>query len=100
MTSLNNRQRKIRRFGVIARIELVDVDNNEDPNDLGKGVGIGAQYDNHLSTPTAVAFSIVGKKRCEILGSSNNNKDTKPSKRGWGDERFVDKADGDASSIG
>ena len=35
-----------------------------------------------------------------LKGSSNNNKDTKPSKRGWGDERFVDKADGDASSIG
>ena len=107
MTSLNNRQRKIRRFGVIARIELVDVDNNEDPNDLGKGVGIGAQYDNHLSTPTAVAFSIVGKKRCEILGSSNTDMklrigrwrrgydpDGEESRLGWGDERFVDKADG------
>ena len=107
MTSLNNRQRKILRFGVIARIELVDVDNNEDPNDLGKGVGIGAQYDNHLSTPTAVAFSIVGKKRCEILGSSNTDMklrigrwrrgydpDGEESRLGWGDERFVDKADG------
>ena len=112
MTSLNNRQRKIRRFGVIARIELVDVDNNEDPNDLGKGVGIGAQYDNHLSTPTAVAFSIVGKKRCEILGSSNKDMklrigrwrrgydpDGEESRLGWGDERFVDKSDGDTPFI-
>jgi len=77
MTSLNNRQRKIRRFGVIARIELVDVDN-ENPNDLCKEEEVGEQY-KYLSTPTAVTVSIVGKKRCEILGSSNNNKDTKPS---------------------
>ena len=44
MTSLNNRQRKILRFGVIARIELVDVDNNEDPNDLCKEEEVGEQY--------------------------------------------------------
>ena len=30
MTSLNTRARKIRRFGVLARIEIVDVDNDED----------------------------------------------------------------------
>ena len=50
MTSLNNRQRKIRRFGVIARIELVDVDN-ENPNDLCKEEATTIQI---LSTPTAV----------------------------------------------
>ena len=43
VTSLNNRQRKIRRFGVIARIELVDVDN-ENPNDLCKEEEVGEQY--------------------------------------------------------
>ena len=72
VTSLNNRQRKIRRFGVIARLELVDVDN-ENPNDLGKEEEeVDEQY-KYLSTPTAVAFSIVGKRRCEILGSSNKD---------------------------
>lgn len=30
ITSLNTRARKIRRFGVLARIEIVDVDNDED----------------------------------------------------------------------
>lgn len=47
VTSLNNRQRKIRRFGVIAR---VDVDN-ENPNDLCKEEATTIQI---LSTPTAV----------------------------------------------
>ena len=59
MTSINNRQRKIRRFGTICRIELVDVEND------------GNNYDNDdmLSIPTSVTFTIAGKRRCEILGN-------------------------------
>ena len=30
MTSINNRQRRIRRFGVVAKIELVDVDDGNE----------------------------------------------------------------------
>ena len=57
MTSINNRQRKIRRFGTICRIELVDAEND------------GNNYDNDdmLSIPTSVTFTIAGKRRCEIL---------------------------------
>ena len=72
MTSLNNRQRRIRRFGVIARIELVDVDG--DDNDVNTNDDIPEQY-KHLSTPTQVSFSIVGKRRCEILGKGNDMKE-------------------------
>ena len=72
MTSLNNRQRRIRRFGVIARIELVDVDG--DDNDVNTNDDIPEQY-KHLSTPTQVSFSIVGKRRCEILGKGIDMKE-------------------------
>jgi len=104
MTSLNNRQRKLRRFGVVARIELVDVDGDDDDDDEGK--------EKLRFGPTAVSFSIAGKRRCEILGPATAMKDRigrwrrgydpdgEESMLGWGEERFVDKADedGDASS--
>ncbi|KAL7545332.1 hypothetical protein ACHAWF_008681 [Thalassiosira exigua] len=102
MTSLNSRQRKVRRFGVVARIELVDVDS-EDPN---KGNPEDEKNSSGLlSTPTAVTFIIAGKRRCEILGVANGMKDSigrwrrgydpdgEESRLGWGDERFVDKSD-------
>ena len=73
MTSLNNRQRRIRRFGVIARIELVDVDGDDNGDDTNV-VEPPEQY-KHLSTPTQVSFSIVGKRRCEILGKGKDMKD-------------------------
>ena len=100
MTSLNNRQRRIRRFGVIARIELVDVDG--DDNDVNTNDDVPEQY-KHLSTPTQVSFSIVGKRRCEILGKGNDMKerigrwrrgydpDGEQVRLGWGIESFVDK---------
>ena len=68
MTSLNTRQRKIRRFGVVARIEMVDVDGDDTSNKEEGG-------DSLFSTPTAVAFSIVGKRRCEILGQAEAMKE-------------------------
>ena len=61
MTSINNRQKKISRFGTICRIELVDAEND------------GNNYDNDdmLSIPTSVTFTIAGKRRCEILGNNS-----------------------------
>ena len=91
MTSINNRQRRIRRFGVVAKIELVDVDANSDSN-------------NNFC-PTSVTFCIAGsKRRCEILGPKERMKtrigrwrrsydpDGEESRLGWGLESFVDSA--------
>jgi hypothetical protein len=98
MTSLNARARKVRRFGVLARIDIVDVDNDDD---FEKNRSTEDQYD-HLSTPTAVTFSIVGKRRCEILGPTKAMKHRigrwrrvydpqgEESRLGWGEESFVD----------
>jgi SH3-like domain-containing protein len=61
----------------------------------------------HLSTPTAVTFSFVGKRRCEILGPPIGMKQRagrwrrvydaqgEESMLGWGEESFVDGADED-----
>ena len=89
MTSINNRQRRIRRFGVVAKIELVDVEANSDSN----------------FSPTSVTFCISGsKRRCEILGPKERMKtrigrwrrsfdpDGEESRLGWGLESFVDSA--------
>ncbi|KAL7440015.1 hypothetical protein ACHAXM_012200 [Skeletonema potamos] len=91
MTSVNNKQRKIRRFGVVAKIELVDVDANSDSKSS--------------FCPTSVTFCIVGsKRRCEILGPKEKMKcrigrwrrsydpDGEESRLGFGLETFVDSA--------
>ena len=100
ITSLNSRQRKLRRFGVIARIELVDVDTND-----------AMEEDSLLSIPTSVTFSIAGKRRCEILGPSNDMKQRvgrwrrvydpngEGDRLGWGEERFVDSNSDDTISL-
>lgn len=84
MTSLNTKQRKLRRHATIAKIELVDVEPNTD------------------FSPTAVTFMIAGQRRCEILGVANDMKarvgrwrrdydpDGEETRLGWGEERFVD----------
>lgn len=54
MVSLNARARKVRRHGVICRIERVDAGS------LG----------HSGRSPTAVDFSLVGMKRCRLLGPS------------------------------
>jgi len=59
-------------FGVVARIELVDVDGDDNDDDTNDD--IPEQY-KHLSTPTQVSFSIVGKRRCEILGKGKDMKE-------------------------
>jgi hypothetical protein len=98
MTSLNARARKLRRFGVLVRIEIVDVDSDDD---FEKNRSTGDQY-GHLSNPTAVTFSIAGKRRCEILGPPKGMKHRigrwrrvydpqgEESRLGWGEESFVD----------
>jgi len=90
MTSINNRQRRIRRFGVVAKIELVDVDDDKESESF---------------SPTSVTFDIVGTRRCEIIGKSELMKqrigrwrrsydpDGEESRLGWGPESFVNKAD-------
>ncbi|KAL7443686.1 hypothetical protein ACHAXH_007528 [Discostella pseudostelligera] len=95
ITSLNSRQRKLRRFGVIARIELVDVDDTNDEMEESR----------LFSIPTSVTFSIAGKRRCEILGPSKDMKQRvgrwrrvydpngEEDRLGWGEERFLDNSD-------
>ena len=94
MTSINNRQRRIRRFGVVAKIELVDVDDDNESESF---------------SPTSVTFDIVGTRRCEIIGKSKLMKqrigrwrraydpDGEESRLGWGPESFVNKADAKTS---
>ncbi|KAL7473741.1 hypothetical protein ACHAXS_014487 [Conticribra weissflogii] len=101
MTSVNTRQRKIRRFGVVAKIELVDAEGDD-----GDGEGnADGRSEGWLSSPTAVTFSVVGTRRCEILGPTKGmqsrigrwrrgyDPDGEESRLGWGDERFVDRAE-------
>eukprot|EP00980_Cylindrotheca_fusiformis_P030476 scaffold24884_cov108-Cylindrotheca_fusiformis.AAC.1 len=98
MTSLDVRTRKIRRHGVLAKLEVMDD---------------GAIYHRHSSSnnneedwvPTAVDFSILGHSRCRIVGPRNGmqarigrwrrgyDPNGEESVLGWGDERFVDAPD-------
>lgn len=89
MTSINNRQRRIRRFGVVAKIELVDVDDDNESESF---------------SPTSVTFDIIGTRRCEIIGKRESMKqrigrwrraydpDGEESRLGCGPESFVNKA--------
>ena len=52
MTSLNAKQRKLRRYATVAKIELVDVEADTE------------------FEPTAVTFMIVGQRQCEILAGT------------------------------
>jgi hypothetical protein len=83
MTSLDVRTRKMRRHGVIAKIEYVDAFKS------GR-------------MPTAVDFSIVGRYRCRVVGYPTGMKERigrwrrgydsngEESKLGWGEESFLD----------
>ena len=94
MVSLDARARKVRRSGVIARIEYVDVDAPETSS--WGGVGPGGE------APTAVDFRIVGRSRCRILGPMTNmearvgrwrrghDPDGEESVLGFAKERFLD----------
>jgi len=82
MTSLNNRQRRMRRFGVVAKIEFVDMDGD-------------------LEDCTAVSFVLLGRQRCEIIGPTDSmserigrwrrgyDPDGEELRLGWGSESFV-----------
>ena len=89
MVSVNYAQRKIRRNGVVCRIELMNAPN---PEGLSKN-GI---------VLTAVDFQVVGIRRCRVVGSAEGMKarigrwrrcwdpDGEKSVLGFGEERFVD----------
>jgi len=92
MVSIDARARKVRRCGVIARIEYVDVDNAGTPAEAGPGG----------EAPTAVDFRIVGRTRCRILGPAANmearvgrwrrghDPDGEEAVLGFAKERFLD----------
>ena len=88
MVSIDARARKVRRCGVIARIEYVDVDN--------AATGPGGE------APTAVDFRIMGRTRCRILGPAadmearvgrwrrGHDPDGEEAVLGFAKERFLD----------
>lgn len=85
MVSVDQRQRKLRRSGVVCRVEMVDIDRDGGP-----------------INPTAVTFTIVGRRRCRVVGPSSGmaarvgrwrrgyDPDGEETRLGWGMERFVD----------
>ena len=84
MTSVNHSKRKLRRNGVVAKIELVDATKTSN------------------RTPTAVNFSIKGICHARLVGQSTDfqarvgrwrrayDPDGEESVLGWGQERFID----------
>ena len=94
MVSLDARARRVRRNGVVARIEYVDVDAPGTSSWGGAGPGGEA--------PTAVDFRIVGRTRCRILGPTTDmearvgrwrrghDPDGEESVLGFAKERFLD----------
>jgi hypothetical protein len=92
MTSLDFKSRKIRRHGVLCKIEEIDAYNNKDD-----------PSNNRI--PTAVDFSIEGSQRCRVVGLSTamtmwlgrRRRGYDPNGEevvlGWGDERFLDASD-------
>lgn len=96
MVSVNYAKRKIRRNGVICRIELVDA----------PGTGLA----ENGRCMTAVDFQLVGLRTCRVVGSSTHmerrigrwrrgyDPDGEGSKLGFGMERFVDVEDDNLAS--
>ena len=95
MTSLNHSKRKLRRNGVICRIELVDAPTTTKTN---------------RRIPTAVAFQVVGLRRCRLIGQAKQLKarvgrwrrsydpDGEEIVLGFGDEWFLDAEETAAST--
>jgi hypothetical protein len=89
MTSLNLKSRKIRRQGVLAKIQGVDAISKSGDDDDGR-------------VPTAVDFVILGHSRCRVIGPREGmqqrigrwrrgyDPNGEESALGWGTERFVD----------
>ena len=94
MTSLDFRSRKMRRNGVLCKIEFVDVASKDENKDF---------------IPTAVDFVIHGKRRCRLVGPAKGMKSRigrwrrcydengEESVLGWGEERFLDLPESDSS---
>ncbi|KAL3937764.1 MAG: hypothetical protein SGBAC_007196 [Bacillariaceae sp.] len=95
MVSLDTRTRKIRRHGVLAKVEIMDdgaLFMPETPSSETTAPWI----------PTAVDFSILGHTRCRVTGPRSSLKarigrwrrvydpNGEESVLGWGDEQFVD----------
>ena len=94
MTSLDFRSKKIRRSGVLCKIEFVDAakkETNHKKDDTFK-----------FRLPTSVDFVIVGKRRCRVVGKREDlrlrigrwrrgyDENGEEAVLGWGDERFLD----------
>ena len=103
MTSLEYKSRKIRRNGVLCKIEFLNAASATTTTPAAM-----TSISNNNDLPTSVNFVIVGKKRCRVaVGNkdSSKNKDLKlrigrwrrcydenceESQLGWGEERFKD----------
>ncbi len=95
MTSLEFRSRKIRRNGILCKIEFLDA---------AKKVNGNKENDPHL-IPTSLDFVILGKKRCRVFGKSealktrigrwrrSYDENGEEMLLGWGEERFTDLAE-------
>ena len=93
MVSLSPRARKLRRHGVIAKIEFVDA------------IAGASSYQSKDILPTAIDFCIVGYRRCRVVGPRTKMKqrvgrwrrgydpEGEESLLGWGTEVFLDAAD-------
>ena len=87
MVSLDPRQRRVRRHGVIVRVALMDVARRRD--------GIPSGY----GAPTAVRTMLVGRSRCALLEPSSRlcvgrwrreyDPEGEGAALGWGDEPLV-----------
>ena len=96
MTSLDMNTRKVRRHGVVTKIEAVDSFRDT------KKQKEGGPNDYFISAPTAVDFSLIALQRCRVLGPSNGmtarigrwrrayDPNGEELRLGWGEERFLD----------
>ncbi|OEU17053.1 hypothetical protein FRACYDRAFT_239656 [Fragilariopsis cylindrus CCMP1102] len=104
MTSLEYKSRKIRRNGVVCKLEFLNAASATTTTPVAM-----TSSSNNNDLPTSVHFVIVGKKRCRVAvgnkANSSKDKDLKlrigrwrrcydenceESQLGWGEERFKD----------
>lgn len=92
MTSFEYRSRKVRRNGVLCKVEFLDAAASSSLNDS----------DPKRRIPTSLDFVIVGKRRCRLVGKKEGlearigrwrriyDDNGEESVLGWGMERFTD----------
>lgn len=112
MVSFEYRSRKVRRNGVLCKVEFLDAaarqrvddDNNGNGNDNDKNNDINDATTANLfrRLPTSVRFVIAGKRRCRVAGEEkalqsrigrwrrHYDENGEESVLGWGPERFTD----------